>query len=126
MLFVDNSTFKILGILQVESTIQKKFLILSKIILVSGLTNSILTILLIPYIGIYAVFIIPTVSLILSIAYALYRLRIVFKFQIILNEIIRIVMIGLPLSLGALWVGGYRYTERVAVIYFFDVVYMDY
>jgi O-antigen/teichoic acid export membrane protein len=117
---------KLMRIVRTEAIIQKKFKVLGKIIILSGAINSILTIVTIPYIGIYAVFFIPIVSLLVTLFLTVSSLENFYKFAVNKKEAIRVIKIGFPIALSALSSGGYRFLERGTVAYFFGIVYVGY
>ena len=113
---------KLRAILATEATIHKNFLLISKITLITVTLSSIIVIITVPYIKIYAVLL--TNIFIGLLAIILYRklLNFQMEFQINRKEFKRIIKISLPLALNTLSIALYKYSERILLlIYLGDI-----
>jgi O-antigen/teichoic acid export membrane protein len=117
---------KILRIFRTEAIIQKKFIVLGKIIMINGMISSIGVIATVPFIGIYSIFFIPPFSLFLTILFAKLNLEIPYKFRIIKKELLRQTRIGIPLSINSILTGLYRYIEKISIGYFLGIRFVGF
>lgn len=109
---------KVSGILNTEAVIEKKFVLFGKIMFWTGLLGAVLVIITVPFWGIYTVMVIPILVSIISAFWYLKRLDFSFSFRIKSKELLRQLRIGIPLTLGVLSTGSYRYSERIMIISF--------
>ncbi|MCH7972661.1 MAG: oligosaccharide flippase family protein [Bacteroidetes bacterium] len=107
---------KLLSIIQNEAKINKNFILISKVTLVSGLLTAVLVSALVPFLRIYASLIIPTLASILSIY--MYSRSVTHKFHFVFDkkEFFRQLKIGFPISMATVAYGSYVYIEKIAVI----------
>ena len=117
---------KLLKIYKTESVIQRKFKILSRVILFSGGMSAIGIISLVPFIGIYAMFTIIPISIFLTLVFARRHIPITFKFMLAHSELTRIIKVGIPLSLATINTGIFQYSKRLTVNHFLGIVYLGY
>ncbi len=113
---------KIQAILSNEATINKRFVLISKITFAAGFFTAVLVAVLVPFLRIYASLIIPTIASILSIS--LYRKKLDFKLSFVFDklEFIRQLKIGFPLSMGTVAYASYIYLEKILVISLFGLI----
>ena len=109
-------TAKLLGIFQTELQLNKKFGSLGKIILYQGIINSLVVILTVPFYTIYSVLIVPSISSII-VTFLAYRMTGKF-FSLSIDKIgfLKILKVSIPLTMGTLAFGLFRYTERFLII----------
>ena len=107
---------KLLGIFQTELQLNKKFGSLGRIILYQGIINSIIVIATVPFYTIYAVLIVPSISSII-VTFIAYRITgEYFSLRIDKASFIKILKVSIPLTMGTLAFGLFRYTERFLII----------
>jgi len=107
---------KISNILYTEAIIQQRFILLSKLVFGVGLITALLIIITVPFFEIYSVLTVPIIGSVLGIYLYIRDLKIGFRFQIKKKELFRQLKIGIPLTLGTLSFGSYRYAERILVL----------
>ena len=117
---------KLMKIIQNESIIQKNFQVLSKTILVAGVISSLGIIITVPFIGIYSLFIVTPLSIVITIFYLRREINIPFKFRIEKKEFYRILNIGIPLSLGTVMTGLFLFSKKLTINYFFGIAFLGY
>ena len=117
---------KIIKVFQTESIIERKFKILSRIILLSGSISAIGIILLVPFIGIYAMFIIIPFSALITLIYARKHIPIKFRFMARHPELSRIIKVGIPIALSTVTTGLFQYSKRLSINHFLGIVYLGY
>ncbi|UCE06676.1 MAG: oligosaccharide flippase family protein [bacterium] len=106
---------KILGIFNTEAIIEKKIALYSKILFWSGLLSSLVIIVLVPHLKIYAVLGIPVVAAITSCLVYWYKIGTNLRFYYEKNEMKRLLKIGIPITIAVLGQGSFRYAERILV-----------
>ncbi len=113
---------KLLALLNNESTINKRFVLISKITFAAGFFSAVLVAILVPFLRIYASLIIPTFASVFSIY--IYSKKLDYKFHFIFDKIefIRQLKIGFPISMGTVAYGSYIYMEKILVISLFGLI----
>lgn len=119
-------TAKLFNILQVEMRINGRFKLLSKVLLVHGFINALLIIATVPFYQIEAVLLVPAVSALGMSAISLRKLGIFFRFKIDKSGFKEVLKVGVPLTVGTLSFGLFRYTERILIITFLGLTAMGY
>jgi O-antigen/teichoic acid export membrane protein len=109
-------TAKTLGMIQTELQLYKRFRKLSKIILYQGLFNSILVIATVPLFNIYAVLSVPIVSAVVVTIIGLRFTGRFFKPRIDKVGFLKVLKVSIPLTIGTLSYGLFRYTERILIV----------
>ena len=109
---------KIRGIMDTEAVIQKNFILHSKVAFITTLIASIVVIITIPWLKIYAVLLTNIVVGIIAIGYYLKYLNLKLSFKIAKKEFKRLFKISLSLTMPTLAFGLFKYTERILVIMF--------
>ena len=109
---------KMFGMVQTELQINKKFGSLGKVILFQGVFNSIFIILTVPFFNIYSVLIVPSVSAITVTNIALYSTGKFFQLKIDRPGFKKVLKVSMPLTIGTLAFGLFRYTERILIVSF--------
>lgn len=104
------------------ATLQKKFKLIGKISFVQGVINSIAVIATVPFLKIYSVLAIPILSAIVSILIFVKVLGIQFSFKIEMLQFKKILKISVPLTMGGLSYGLFKYTERFLILNFLGVI----
>lgn len=113
---------KLRGILATEATINKNFILISKITLFSVGTASIIVIITVPFLKIYAILLTNILIGIFAIILFIKALSFRMNFRIDWNEFKRILKISLPLVLNTLSIALYKYAERILLlVYLGDV-----
>jgi len=107
---------KLRAILNTEATVQRKFILISKISFITSLIASIVIIITVPFYKIYAVILMSFLTNILAIAFYLKTLKYKYSFKIDKKEFKRILGISIPLMAGTLSLGSLKYAERLIVM----------
>ena len=115
-------TAKLRGIFSTEAVIHKKFILISRITFFSSLCGSIIIIIFVPFLKIYAVLLTNIFISIFAIIFFLKYLKFRFSFKIDKKELMRILRISIPLSIGTLALGSFKYAERILIISFLGAV----
>lgn len=117
---------KLERIVLVELRLQKKFVLLSKSTALVSLVVSVLVILLLYKLGIYAAIGVPAfASFIFAFLVGKY-IKINYRLKINFGELRRQLRIGIPLALTTLSYGGYRYAERIVLLSTKGLEYLGY
>lgn len=113
---------KLEAILNNEATINKRFVLISKITFAAGFFTAVLIAILVPFLRIYASLIIPTFASIFSIY--IYSKSLDYKFHFVFDKIefFRQLKIGFPISMATVAYASYVYLEKIVVISFFGLV----
>ena len=109
---------KFRGILATEATINKNFILISKITLLTVGAASFIVIITVPFLKIYAVLLTNILIGIFAIILFIKALNFKIKFGVDWNEFKRILKISLPLVLNTLSVALYKYAERLLLIFY--------
>ena len=109
-------TAKLLGVFQTELQLNKRFGSLGRVILYQGIINSIIVIATVPYFTIYAVLIVPSISSIIVTFIAYKMTGAFFKFKVDKKGMLKVLKVSIPLTMGTLAFGVFRYTERFLII----------
>tara|TARA_Y100001958_G_C21235365_1_gene561655 strand:+ start:1459 stop:2691 length:1233 start_codon:yes stop_codon:yes gene_type:complete len=109
-------TLKVQNIFNTEATINKKFKLISKLIVIQGIVNSVLIIATVPFIKIYAVLIFPIFSTLIIIYIFYKRMNIPFEFKFNKSRFQSILVTSIKYTTGTLAFGAFRYTERIIII----------
>ncbi len=111
---------KIEALLKTETAIQKRFSLLSRNTIYTGLFLAIMVIVLVPFLKIFAIFIVNIITFCIGIF--LYKKNLTFNFKFELNRKIlkKSLKIGIPFTIATLVLGLYKYSERLLLIDFID------
>ena len=109
-------TLKIHNLFTSEAIINKRFKLISKLIIIQGIINSIVIISTVPFLKIYAVLTVPILSTLILIIVYFKRLGIPFKFKFNRRRFKNILRTSIKFTSGTLAFGVFRYTERIIVI----------
>lgn len=99
-----------------ESYLQGRFVLQSRVVVVSGLFVTVGVIATVPYFRIYSSVIFPALGSLLTFIILFYKLPFRFSFHVNFGELRRQLKIGLPLVAGSLIYGLHRYSERILVL----------
>jgi O-antigen/teichoic acid export membrane protein len=110
---------KIDGILSTEATIQKKFILISKITFLTTTVSNIVIIVLVPFLKIYAIMITNCLLSVFAIVIYQYCLRLRLPVNFNIRELKRQFKIGIPLTIATLAYGTFQYCERISIIKIF-------
>ena len=113
---------KLRGVLSTEAAIHKKFILISKITFFSSLIGSIIIIISVPFLKIYAVLLTNIFISVFAIIFFLKYLTFKFSFKIDKKELKRILGISIPLAMGTFAQGSFKYAERILIISFLGTV----
>jgi O-antigen/teichoic acid export membrane protein len=117
---------KVRAILATEAAINKRFILTSKITFISSLIGSLIIIVTVPFLKIYAVLLTNIFISILAIIFFRKYLNFRFSFKINLAELKRILSISIPLTIGTLAQGSFKYAERILIISFLSTEVLGY
>jgi len=109
-------TLKFQNLFNTEATINKRFKLISKLVIIQALLNSVLIIATVSYIKIYAVLVFPIFSTLIIIFLYYKRINIPFKFNFTKSRFQSILKTSIKYTSGTLAFGVFRYTERIIVI----------
>jgi O-antigen/teichoic acid export membrane protein len=109
-------TLKIHNLFATEAIINKRFKLISKLVVLQGIINSIVIITTVPFLKIYAVLAIPIISTSIIIFIYFKQLKIPFRFQFNNTRFKNVFRTSIKFTLGTLSFGVFRYTERIIVI----------
>lgn len=107
---------KLRGIFNTEATIRRRFLLISKVSVITSIVASLLTILTVPYLKIYAVLGMNILASALAIFLYLRYLQLEYRWMVNKKALRQILSVGFPLILAGLGQGVFKYTERLLVI----------
>lgn len=117
---------KIRGIFNTEASLQKRFVLISKVTFITTTIGYIVIIIIVPFLKIYAVVLLNIVTGVIAIFLFGKRININYKFDIDKTQLKKSFAIGIPTILGTLSLGGYKYAERILTLSYFDEVYLGY
>jgi O-antigen/teichoic acid export membrane protein len=107
---------KLRAILATEATISKKFILISKVTLITVSVASVIVIVTVPFLKIYAVlltnFLIGVLAIILYLRFLKFRMQ----FKIQREEFQRILKISIPLAFNTLSLAAFKYSERILLL----------
>ena len=109
-------TLKVQNLFASEAIINKRFKLISKLIVIQGVINSALIIATVSFIKIYAVLIFPIVSTVIIIFIYYSKINIPFSFEFNKSRLQSILKTSLKFTSGTLAFGVFRYTERIIII----------
>lgn len=109
-------TAKLMGIFSTELQLHKKFGLLSRVILYQGLISSVIVIVTVPLFNIYAVLTVPILSATIVSFVAFKYTGVFFSIKIDKEGFKKILKVSIPLTLGTLAFGLFRYVERIIII----------
>tara|TARA_B100001063_G_scaffold38446_1_gene32121 strand:- start:20746 stop:22047 length:1302 start_codon:yes stop_codon:yes gene_type:complete len=109
-------TLKIQNLFNTEATINKRFKLISKLVVIQAIINSVLIIATVSFIKIYAVLVFPIFSTLIIIFLYYKKINIPFRFKFNKSRLQSILSTSFKLTSGALAFGVFRYTERIIVI----------
>lgn len=111
---------KIEALLKTETAIQKRFKLLSRTTVYTGLFLVVMVMVLVPFFKIYAIFLVNIITF--SIGIFLLRKSLKFNFNFEINKEIfrKSLKVGIPFSIATLTLGLYKYSERLLLIDFID------
>lgn len=117
---------KIRGVFATEAVVNKKFIQISRITFYSAIAGNIIVIATVPYLKIYAVVIANVlISLTAIILYKrVYKLKLTYKPD--KKELRRILRISLPMAVGTLAQGSFKYAERILILSFLNFEVLGY
>lgn len=107
---------KLRGILATEAVIQKKFVLTSKITFYTVSIASVVVIITVPFLKIYAVMLTNILIGVFAIIFYWRLMSFNFKFTIHKNTFKKILSISIPLTIGTLALGSFQYAERILLI----------
>jgi len=113
---------KLRAVISTEALIHKKFVLISKITFISSLFGSIITIITVPFLKIYAVLLTNILVSVFAIIFFLKYINFKFSFKINKKEFKRILGISIPLAIGTFAQGFYKYSERILIISFLGTI----
>lgn len=119
-------TAKLFNIFKVEMRLNQEFKLLSKILLVHGYINALSIIATVPFFNLNAVLIVPIISTLAMALYTLKKMGRFFELKIDKEGFKEVLKIGVPLTIGTLCFGLFRYTERILIISFLGLTAMAY
>lgn len=111
---------KIDALLKTEASIQKNFGLISRVIIYCGLFLAFFVILLVPYLRIYAIFLVNILMFSLSIYLLRRKLKFPFKFEINSEVFKKSLRVGIPFTIATLVLGLYKYSERLLLLDFIN------
>lgn len=109
-------TLKVQNLFNTEATINKRFKLISKLVIIQAVLNSVLIIATVSFIKIYAVLVFPIVSSLIIILLYYKRMNIPFRFKFNKSRFQNILKTSVKFTTGTLAFGAFRYTERIIVI----------
>lgn len=107
---------KVRMIFNTEATIQKEYVLTSKINFVTTLIASIIVIITVPFFKIFAVISLATITSILAIIAYYKYLHFDYRFEINKKEFVRLLKISIPMMLGTFAQGSFQYAERLIIL----------
>ena len=111
-------TLKLNNLFNTEAILNKRFKLISKLVIIQGLLNSVLIIATVSFIKIYAVLIFPILSTVIILFIFYKKMNIPFEFKFTKLRLQNIFKTSLKFTSGTLAFGVFRYTERIIVISF--------
>ncbi len=112
---------KLSGILGIEATVQKKFVLIGKISFLSGLISSIIIIIIVPFLKIYSVMLMNILIGAFSCFLYLKTLKIDYSFRINFLELKSLLSISIPFMFITLSNGSYLYAERILLVKYIGI-----
>ena len=107
---------KFRGVLATEAVIQKKFILTSKITFYTVSIASLVVIITVPFLKIYAVMLTNILIGVFAIIFYLRFMSFNFKFKLQKKSFKKILSISIPLTIGTLALGSFQYAERILII----------
>ena len=107
---------KLRGVLATEAVIQKKFVLTSKITFYTVSIASIVVIIAVPFLKIYAVMMTNILIGVFAIIFYFRFMSFNYKFKIKKKTFKKILSISIPLTIGTLALGSFQYAERILII----------
>ena len=109
-------TAKLVGLYNTEAIINKRFKLVSKLVIIQGVINSVFIIATVSIIKIYSVLIFPVVSSLLIVFVYYKKLNIPFRFKFSRSGLESILITSVKDVSGTLAFGVFRYTERIIIV----------
>jgi O-antigen/teichoic acid export membrane protein len=113
---------KLRAIIATDAVIDKRFILISKVTFFSSLLGSIIIIISVPFLKIYAVLLTNVLVSCFAIIFFLKYRKFRFSFYLDKKELKRLLAISIPLAINTLALGSFKYAERILIMSFLGAV----